>query len=936
MNLFKTDELVLKQKTLWLCLLLILPFSWTTAAQAQSSDKGKPIKLRYNSETVKINSTTSEIISDKRLSSGKGITLKAESKAAIDGERPDADLTFNVKLPGAGRYEMRTYAVTDEEGAKLMKEAKTKFESMFIRIQIDDVRPTKRVVYVPWDRPSQTSGKFEFNGKEQQIKIWLPKGVRFEFLELTPYNPPAVPAKAETYRPKVVPPSGHPRLWVNQESLLVVKAGLTKGENTPAWEKVQKAALTPFEFKFDPNAEMSFNAGLETAAETKAFYYLMTGDKKIGREAITLMKDYLSRVEFGNLLDITREIGRAITAASEVYDWCYDLLTPEEKQIYCNNLMRLADDMEIGWPPFLQKVVNGHGNEAQVCRDLLSMSIAIYDENPLPYRYTSYAILEELVPMRKFEYQSPRHNQGVGYGAYRFAWDMHAAWLFYRMTGKPVFDDNIKDVRNYWQYMRTPDGQMLRDGDGFGSGTPGKPYYWSVPQTMLLCYAYAADPVLKAEFERQGALPNNPVLFLLLNDPNLKAEPSRESLPLTKDFGKILGSMIARTGWNVSPNSSDVVVEIKGGGYTFGNHQQSDAGSVQLYYRGFQFGDLGLYKFYGTPYDMNFNKRSIAHSMMLAVDPNEKFLNTESNDGGTRFVQRHPISPEEAQTVPVFNNGKVLSASFGPSKLKPFFSYFSVDLRGAYSEKISAYNRSMMFLNLDREDVPAAIILTDDMSTAKPEFKKYWQINAHNKPLVTENGVVLQNKLGDLVGKAHVDILVPAPDSRKLEVLSGADAKSSFNFKYDAPVTTLPEAHGHRIMVTPNKENGRDHFLSVVQLTSGDIKPLPVTHLVTPVSDIIVLADRVLSLNKGLEFINQQFSFKVPAKGSYQIVLAGMKAGDWNVTSANGKVKFNTTVKEGEHTIYFTGSNTTYKITPGKSAKLKTLITNENSMPGKK
>lgn len=926
-----------KPSSIWFSLLLLLSFFMAPGVGKGSSENKKPaVKNRYDVENVKMNAATSQIISDKRLSNGKGMSLKAGIAAAIDGERLAADLTFNVKLPAVGRYVMRTFAVTDEEGAGLMKKAKTKYESMFIRIQIDDHRPTKRVVYVPWDRPLQTSGKFEFTGLEQQIKIWLPRGVRMEYLELIPYVAPAVPDRAEAYRPKIVPPSSRPRLWVNKESLPGVKAALAHGENSPAWNKVKGAALVPFDFKFDPDAEMSFNAALETAAENKAFYYLMTGDKKVGREAVKLMDDYLSRVEFGNLLDITREIGRAITTASEVYDWCYDLLTEQEKQIFCSNLMRLADDMEIGWPPFLQKVVNGHGNEAQVCRDLLSMSIAIYDENPVPYRYTSYAILEELVPMRKFEYQSPRHNQGVNYGAYRFGWDMHAAWLFYRMTGMPVFDDNIKEVRNYWQYMRTPDGQMLRDGDGFGSAAPGKSYYWSAPLTALLCYAYAADPVLKADFQRQGGLPNSPVLFLLLNDPNLKAEPDRDALPLTKDFGKVLGSMVARTGWNFGDKSNDVVAEIKGGGYVFGNHQHSDAGSVQLYYRGFQFGDLGLYKFYGTPYDMNFNKRSIAHSMMLAVDPSEKFLTSEANDGGTRFVQKHPVSPEDVKNNPMFNNGKVLSASFGPSKLKPFFSYFSVDLKKAYSDKITAYNRSMMFLNLDREDIPAALILTDDMSTAKPEFKKYWQINAHHKPELSEKGVVLQNQLGGLTGKAHVDILLPSVAERKLQVLSGDDANSSFQFRYDVPVSTLAEAKGHRIVVTPNKESNRDHFLSVIQLTSGDTKPLPVIHNVTPVSDIIVLADRVLSLNKGLKLIDQHFSLKIPAKGNYKIVLAGMQAGDWNVLSTDGKVKFNVKVMEGENTIFFTGNSLVYNITPGLLPNVKMLRIDENEMPGKK
>ena len=430
------------------------------------------------------------------------------------------------------------------------------------------------------------------------------------------------------------------------------------------------------------------------------------------------MVDYLSHVEFGNILDITREIGRAIYTGSLVYDWCYDLLTDAEKVSLRKHMIRLADDMEIGWPPFLQRVVNGHGNEAQVCRDLLSMSIAIYNEDPLPYQYCSYAILEELVPMRRFEYQSPRHNQGVNYGSYRFQWDLHAAWLFRRMTGTPVFDDNIRHVSKFWLYMRTPDGQMLRDGDQFSAGRPGEFYYWRADLMSFLSYTYGADRILKREFERYGGKIDSHPLFLLLNDPELRPVENLETLSLTMDFGPILGSMVARTGWDMGLNSSDVVAEIKGGGYHFGNHQHSDAGSIQLYYRGFQFGDLGVYKFYGTPYDYNFNKRSISHSMMLVVNPKEKFLDTESNDGGTRFNQRFPVSPEEVRSDPAFNNGKVRSADRGPWGAKPIFSYFSVDLTGAYSAKVGDYTRSFCFLNMEREDIPAVIILRDDITSS--------------------------------------------------------------------------------------------------------------------------------------------------------------------------------------------------------------------------
>ncbi len=878
----------------------------------------KPKVIRLDADAAIINSESAEIVNDARLSSKKGITLKPGVTTAIDGERTGSDLVFNVNLP-AGRYVMSTFAVTDSEGAGQMKKATTKFESLYIRIQIDDLRPTKRVVSVPWDRPRQETGMFDFNGSTQKLRIWLPRGVRLEYVELSNYVAPKVPESANNYKPEIIPPATHPRLCINRQSLPKVKARLEMGENLAIWKEVKKSALTPFVFQFNPDKEMSYDAKLERAAETKAFYYLMTGDKKIGKEAIQLMTNYLSLVEFGNLLDITREIGRAIYTASEVYDWCYDLLTTDERKILYDNMMRLSENMEIGWPPFKQSIVTGHGNEAQVNRDLLSMSIAIYNENTLPYQYCSYRILEELVPLRSWQYQSPRHNQGLNYASYRMTWELYAAMLFYRMTGRPVFDENIKNVSKHFLYMRLPDGEMLRDGDGV-DGPLTENYYWSRPQIMFMFYTYANDPIIKAEFEHQGGISENPVLFLLLNDPELKAQPGMESLPLTEDFGPILGSMVARTGWHMGLNSNDVVAEIKGGGYHFGNHQHSDAGAIQIYYRGYQVADLGLYGFYGTPYDFNFNKRSVSHSMMLVRDPEEKFGSTESNDGGTRFNQRSPETPKEAQTDPWFNNGKVVSADFGPSKLKPSFSYFSVDLTAAYSSKLKSYNREFCFLNLNREDIPAAIILSDNMTSANPEFKKYWQINTHKMPEITGNRIVLRNEMKGLVGKTHVEMLLPSLKECNTEVLSGTESHSSFGFKYDIPSKFLeknfPEVNGHRIMISPKATNNQDRFLTVFQLTAGDTKPLPVTHYETKVSYVILLGDRVVSLSKSNDLIDTSYTVKIPVKGKCQVVLTGMKPHKWNVTSKDGKKLFTADVLEGKNTIYFEANIGEYVISP--------------------
>ena len=865
-------------------------------------------------EAAAINPARAETVEQTSFSSKQGVSLKDGLPTNVGEPKHEPDLVFNVRASQPGRYVFRTHAATDAKGTEAMRRTRSKHGSLRLMVAVGGSRPTQRVVFVPWSQPGscrQTTGKFFLDGQDQPIRVWLPEGVRLDYLQIDAYTPPKVPDAAAGYQPVIVPPPSRPRVWVNAQSLPRVRANLVKGENAPLWEQVKELAEKPFAFEVETGMEATYDPGLEKAVVTKAFVYLMTGEETRGREAVALTRDYLAAVEFGNLLDITREIGRAIYAAAQVYDWCYDLMSPPDRESIRRDLMRLADDMEIGWPPFKQMIVNGHGNEAQVNRDLLSMAIAIYDEDPVPYRYCAYRILEELVPMRRFEYQSPRHNQGVSYGPYRFGWDMHAAWLFYRMAGKPVFDENIKDVCKFWLYMRLPNGETLRDGDGFADGRRA-----SLGATALLCSAYAADPVVKGDFERQGGLRGDPILVLLLNDPELKAAKGFDSLPLTLDFGPVLGSMVARTGWNVGRNLSDVVVEMKGGGYHFGNHQHSDAGSFQIYYRGLQAADLGQYHFYGTPYDSNFCKRSIAHSMMLVVDPDETFQRNSSNDGGTRFVRSCPRTAEQARTDPAFANGTVVSADFGPSRQRPFYSHFSVDLTSAYSKKITNYVRTFCFLNLDNARTPAALIVLDHVTTAEPGFRKYWQVNTLDPPEATAAGVVLRNSDLGLPGRVHVRMLRPRAADRTVQILSGKDANSVFGQSFTPPKPDRPEANGHRVMFSPVKQQNGDVFLTAMMMSDGQAPEPPVEMAELPGAFVLTLADRVVVMSSTGRLLEEPLQVDAKADGDCQLLLTGLAPGAWSVRSRDGEIQFNTRVDAGRNTAFFVLPSGQYVVRP--------------------
>lgn len=894
--------------------ILILPFVLCVLLSHGQEETQFVISLHKG----KLNKKTAVI---REANHQKGVALRAN---LVEGY-PDrsADVEVEVAVPRTGWYVLETEA-HPRDVELLKKEDSTGRLTRYAYFQLGAARPTKRIVYDTQNGSNQKLGKFEMSAGKQTLKIWLPPNLVSHTIKVSPYYPPVAPPEAEAYVPSVVPPGGRPRLWMNQETLPVIRGRLRAKEHQAAWKNVSAKALTPYTLDFDIEKEVFYDETLEQAIEQKAFYYLMTEDRNVGLEAVDLASKYLSVLEFGNISygDITRELGRAIYIGSLVYDWCYNLMDDSVRSSLRTNLMRLTRDMAIGWPPFhgLESIINGHGNEAQICRDLLSMSIAIYDEDPTPYQYVSYSVLEQLVPMRKFEYQSPRHNQGVDYGGYRFGWEMHAVWLYYRMLGFSVFDDNIKNMSDYWLYMRTPDGKMLRDGDMFNvKYSNSDDFYWKNPQTMLLCYAFSGDPMIKAEFLKQGGLPDNPVLYLMLNDPVLRPDFDRSKLPLSRDFGQVLGSMIARTGWSEDKASSDVVAEIKGGGYHFGNHQHADAGALQVYFHGIQMGDLGLYLSYGSPYDFNFNKRSVAHSMMLVRDPNEELLfRTRTNDGGTRFSQRFPRTVDELLNDSWYHTGFVRSSAIGPDPIAPSYSYFNVDLTAAYSTKISAYSKSFLFMNMKRADVPAIILLWDDVTSNDADFKKYWQINTIEKPKVTTDRIQLNSSFAEKSGATYVNMLKPSVDDRQIQVLNGDSSTFVFGDQYTVK-SPWPEAKGSRIMVSPKTDNRSDQFLTLFQMVEEGAAELPVIYEDKVDYVYCILGQKIIILSKPSQLLKKEITFSVPNDSSYEVVIAGVIPGFWNVRDEGKRTSHNVSVLKDKHVISFKSDGGQFTLTPTRT-----------------
>jgi len=800
-----------------------------------------------------------------------GLRLKS-GVAAVSGEpeRP-GDVEFHLTLP-PGRYQLKTRSsIPLSYHRELMK--KPRAASPRADVLVDDQCKPQLCIAVAWYDPQDcpaTMGKYTFSGKEQKLKFFLPPDVTLKSAVLYPYRPPEIPPAVLSYQPKVAPPKTRPRLLVTQATLPQIRKNLTVGENAPVWKAIQKRATQ--KLSVDTSARrINSSLNFELTIHAKAFLALIKHDKKLARETIELMDAYMQRVDYGNMQDITRAIGQTIRFAAIVYDWLYEWTTPAERDRLRSNMFRLADDMECSWPPFLQSIVIGHGNEHQMTDDLFSMAVAIYDEDPLPHRIIAYRMLEELEPMHAKEYASGRHNQGMSYGMSRFVCDMMAVLNAKRTWNHALFGDSIRMIPYYWFYMRLPNGEIMREGDDWvASSQQGK--YWEETKPFFYCHTYWNDPILKGETLRMGDPSQFGVYFLLFNNPNLKPQFDRSDMPLTYMAKDPYPAMIARTGWDFGPRANDTIVYVTGAGLNAGNHQHPNGGAFQIYYRGMLAADLGSYVFDATPYDMNFNRQSISHSMMLLRDPRDPHDN-----GGQWYGWNCPNSIAEMESS---RCGRTLGAGFGPDAKLPLYSYLKTDLTKAYPKgKAQLHERTFFVLNNGEENAPVTVVVTDRMK-ADPKLQKIWQINSYTVPKqVGKTFEILSlNKEGKLT-------LFPVFPEVSAQILSGDASRNVFGKQYDAPKESMPEASGSRLMLTPVNPGEETNFLNVMQITRSDRKPAEPSVTDVPGGKCVASGNwRVLYSIGGQKFT--QAELDVPA--GTNVLIADLKPGAYEVGDLGG------------------------------------------------
>ena len=724
--------------------------------------------------------------------------------------------------------------------------------------------------------------------------------------------------------PDITPPKDtHPRVMFTKDDISVIRANLTHPENAAAYEM----------FTNNKNAACDVtSSSIRSILAAKAFDYVINYDKnnpesdaskaalENGKEAVRALKEYLA-TDMGLPTDTyaVYTSGYILLVAAEVYDWCYDLLTEEDKlEIVARCQATARDYMEIGCPPSKQGSVTGHGSEDQLQRNWMALAIATYDEYPDIYNYVAGRYFEEYVPARNYFFESGGHWQGTNYGAKRFIGDLWSQILLCNMDKEDelteVYVEEAAQVAYQWIYTRRPDSEHLREGDDdFERSKDLSRIYQMTDYLFFLASNFYKDGVLKAEFLETATIAGGyafltEIQMLALNDPSIETGEKAE-LPLAKYIGTPIGTMIARTGWNMGVTSPDVLAFMKIGEIHTLNHHHRDAGSFQVYYKGILASESGAYVSYSDSHNKIYNQSSVAHNTLSITSAN--------NPTG---VQRTPNSGAEYKTIESLKahiddctTGIVIGQEFGPDTYTPEYTYLAGDIANAYDNNVKEAVRSMLFMPLEDEEHPAAFVVFDRITTMEANSTKSFLLHMQSEPTISGNVTVITNTEEDYNGMLTNQTLLPAnPTINKIEGFWVGDN----NYEPNTSNESFEMGWGRvEVSTTTASENQTDYFLNVMYVNDAD-QTLALEEAELIEADLVVGAkvfDRVAMFNK--ELVDKQsrigagtdVTFIIPADAdvtSYKVNVAGLQSGTW-VVKVNGNVVDTQISTEEGGIIYF-------------------------------
>ncbi|MBR5519004.1 MAG: discoidin domain-containing protein [Clostridia bacterium] len=771
--------------------------------------------------------------------------------------------------------------------------------------------------------------------------------------------------------PTYLPPDEHPRLLFRKSDIETIKNSLMHEQNIVAYNDMLADANYETDGKLKElqyGQLNNLNTNIALKIESCAFLYQITGDKNYGYEAISVAKNFIESmmIDETSASSTGRTMMQAIWSTSLCYDWCYDLLTDEDKDFFISYMLLNTRFSEPGYPPIYYGIkdgtiseIVGHNLEFQSLGALMAVAVATYDEIPDYYNILVGRLQQYVIPGISRFNTYYMYNEGTDYGMYRHYYEILNNYIF-----KGMGYDNVYYEKGYssigYMYLRQPDGEKMREGDDPQYYRNG---YVATDSSMayFLLGNLTKNPYYKTEYwrgKRTDVKTTNtpghltPVMWLIMNDVTVPCNRSVQDFPLTMYSGDDSGYLIARTSWEEGYKSDAVVCMMNTRTHFLKGHEHKDIGHFALYYKGLLAMDTGIYEGtsfvnskgetitstgMGTEQQYGYARQTIAHNSLLVYDPNEvipdeDMTKLKTMDGGQKMSNVYKVMEIADFDTEKAKSAEVLSYNWGPDPTEPQYSYMKSDISYAYSDKVEDMQRSFMFFNFKDETYPAALIVFDSVKSSSPLFKKTWLMHSEEEPVIEGNQTTIVRTVDDYNGRLVNHTLLPEKNFSIEKIGQDYDGVSKYLVQghlYEMkPKTDTAEVGNWRIEISNTNAEKQTYFLNVMQVEENNETIVPLeAKLVENTKEYVGV-----EINNHIAYFRKDGLSKSknitinPGNSDAErfIVVTGLAEGKWTVYDEKGNKIAEEIVYEKRDSLSFTAKggkfNLKYTMASGLTA----------------
>jgi hypothetical protein len=498
-------------------------------------------------------------------------------------------------------------------------------------------------------------------------------------------------------------PDRHPRLMMRPEEVdMFRKARL--GPQKDRWDELVRAAESYLKEPLMPepppwtdgkwNAPewgRNFRATARAVemAETLAFCYLLSGDKRYGEGARKWLLHFASWNPAGSTsMDVNDEAGMPILhITSRAYDWAYDALSDRDRSTM-RKMIRFRGEEAYNWlhdQPYEQKAYNSHGG--RMWHFLGEAAIAYYGEVPEAKKWFDYALSIFWGWYPSYGDEDGGWAQGYSYwSSYvnRSTWwfDALRASLGIDGTEKPFY----RNVGLFPMYVAPPNGTLVGFGD-FAEAMPNPRA--AVPVSYFARMRGIPEWQWFAEAWGRGGGETGPIGFIRdarPDPPKVTAKPPTD-WPQAKWF-RGAGWVTLHSSLMSPPDNVQVMMRAA----PLGNisHSHSDQNAIVLgAYGSPLLVNTGIRPWYGSPFSKEWYWTTKAHNA-LEIDG-----------------QGQPKTASATGKFVVFQPGKE-------------YDYVVGDATPGYGPNVERYRRHLLFLK------PNVLVVVDEVKARKPVSLKFW------------------------------------------------------------------------------------------------------------------------------------------------------------------------------------------------------------------